>query len=137
MKRFKNIISLVFLLLMSSAYAEDSRVFFIKPSNGDVVDKTFEVVSKWNKSDVMNAYLDAPKKGLDTMIDSKSILEWGKILLNLSKEGLEKRNIKNKTGKDESIFLKSIMNTLLNKKTKASKTIEDFNEKKGIDFFYE
>ena len=101
------------------------------------LDKTFEVVSKWNKSDVMNAYLDAPKKGLDTMIDDKSILEWGKILLNLSKEGLEKRNIKNKSGKDESIFLKSIENTLLNKKTKASKTIEDFNEKKGIDFFYE
>ena len=99
--------------------------------------KTFEVVNKWNKSDLMNAYLDAPKKGLDTMINNKSILEWGKILLNLSKEGLEKRNIKNKTGKDESIFLKSIMNTLLNKKTKASKTIEDFNKKKGIEFFYE
>ena len=44
MKRFKNIISLAFLLLVSSAYAEDYRVFFIKPSNGDVVDKTFEVV---------------------------------------------------------------------------------------------
>ena len=44
MKRFKNIISLAFLLLMSSAYAEDPGVFFIKPSNGDVVDKTFEVV---------------------------------------------------------------------------------------------
>ena len=44
MKQFKNIISLAFLLLVSSAYAEDSRVFFIKPSNGDVVDKTFEVV---------------------------------------------------------------------------------------------
>ena len=44
MKRFTNIISLAFLLLMSSVYAGDSRVFFIKPSNGDVVDKTFEVV---------------------------------------------------------------------------------------------
>ena len=44
MKRFKNIFSLAFLLLVSSAYAEDPRVFFIKPSNGDVVDKTFEVV---------------------------------------------------------------------------------------------
>ena len=30
--------------MASSVYAEDSRVFFIKPSNGDVVDKTFEVV---------------------------------------------------------------------------------------------
>tara|TARA_B100001996_G_scaffold291054_1_gene231265 strand:- start:3459 stop:3887 length:429 start_codon:yes stop_codon:yes gene_type:complete len=44
MKRFKNIISLSFLLLISSVYGEDSSVFFIKPSNGDVVDKTFEVV---------------------------------------------------------------------------------------------
>ena len=101
------------------------------------LEETFEVVNKWNKIDVMNAYLDVPKKGLDTMINSKSILEWGKILLNLSKEGLKKRNIKNKSGKDESIFLKNIENTLLNKKTKATKTIEDFNEKKGIDFFYE
>ena len=48
-----------------------------------------------------------------------------------------KRNIKNKSGKDESIFLKNIENTLLNKKTKAEKIIEDFSEKKGIDFFYE
>ena len=77
----------------------------------------------------MNAYLEAPKKGLATMINNKSILEWSKILLNLSKKGLQKRNIKNKSGKDESIFLKNIENTLLNKKTKAEKIIEDFNDK--------
>ena len=101
------------------------------------LDETYEVINKWNKLDVMNAYLEAPKKGLGTMINNKSILEWSKILLNLSKKGLQKRNIKNKSGKDESIFLKNIENTLLNKKTKAEKTLEDFNEKKGIDFFYE
>ena len=101
------------------------------------LNETYEVINKWNKLDVMNAYLEAPKKGLGTMINNKSILEWSKILLNLSKKGLQKRNIKNKSGKDESIFLKNIENTLLNKKTKAEKIIEDFNEKKGIDFFYE
>ena len=101
------------------------------------LDEVLAVVSKWNKLDVMNAYLEAPKKGLGTMINNKSILEWSKILLNLYKKGLQKRNIKNKSGKDESIFLKNIENTLLNKKTKAEKTLEDFNEKKGIDFFYE
>ena len=101
------------------------------------LDEVLEVVSKWNKQDIMNAYLEAPKKGLSTIINSKSILEWSEVLLNLSKKGLQKRNIKNKSGKDESIFLKSIENTLLNKKTKAEKTLEDFNEKKGIDFFYE
>ena len=101
------------------------------------LDEAYEIINKWNKSDVMNAYVEAPEKGLNTMINNKSILEWSKILLNLSKKGLQKRNIKNKSGKDESIFLKNIENTLLNKKTKAEKTIEDFNEKKGIDFFYE
>ena len=101
------------------------------------LDETYEVINKWNKLDVTNAYLEAPKKGLATLINNKSILEWSKILLNLSKKGLQKRNIKNKSGKDESIFLKNIENTLLNKKTKAEKTLEDFNEKKGIDFFYE
>ena len=101
------------------------------------LDEVLEVVSKWNKQDIMNAYLEAPKKGLSTIINSKSILEWSEVLLNLSKKGLQKRNIKNKSGKDESIFLESIENTLLNKKTKAEKTLEDFNEKKGIDFFYE
>ena len=101
------------------------------------LDEAYEVINKWNKLDVMNAYLEAPKKGLDTMINNKSILEWSEILLNLSKKGLQKRNIKNKSGEDESIFLKSIENTLSSKKTKAENTIEDFNEKKGIDFFYE
>ena len=48
------------------------------------------------------------KKGLNTVINNKTILEWGKIFLNLSKKGLEKRSIKNDSEKDESIFLHSI-----------------------------
>ena len=101
------------------------------------LDETLEVIKKWDKKEVMNAYLEAPKKGLDTMINNKSILKWSEILLNLSKNGLQKRNIKNKSEKDESIFLKSIKNTLSTKKTKSEKMLDDFNEKKGIDFFYE
>ena len=64
-------------------------------------------------------------------------MEWSEVLINISKKRLQKRNIKKKSEKEESIFLKSIEKTLLNKKTKAEKTLEDFNEKKGIDFFYE
>ena len=71
------------------------------------------------------------------MINNKSILEWSKIFLNLSRNGLTKRNIKNNSEKDESIFLKSIENTIANKKTKAEKTIDAFKTKKEINFFYE
>ena len=101
------------------------------------LDESLEIINKWNKQDILNAYIEAPKKGLNTLINNKSILEWSEILLNLSKKGLQKRNIKNKNGKDESVFLESIENTISSKKTKAEKILENFDKKKGINLFYE
>jgi len=52
------------------------------PFNMDYITATFflehlpkkvKVINKWNKLGVMNAYLEAPKKGLATMINNKSI----------------------------------------------------------------
>ena len=51
-------------------------------------------------------------------------------MLNLSKKGLENRNIKNKSGKNESIFLKNVEKTLLDKKSKSEKMIENYNKNK-------
>ncbi|HIM32614.1 MAG TPA: glutamate--cysteine ligase, partial [Pelagibacteraceae bacterium] len=72
-----------------------------------------------------------------TIINNKSILEWGKIFLNLSKKGLEKRSLKNDSGKDESIFLSSVESIINNNKTKAEITIEKFKNKKDLSFLYE
>ncbi len=96
-----------------------------------------DIISKWKGSDVLNAYIDAPKKGLKTILGKKSLLEWGKIFLNLSKKGLEKRSIKNDSGKDESIFLRSVESILVNNKTKAEATIEKFQKGDNLDFLYE
>ena len=71
------------------------------------------------------------------VIENKTILEWGKIFLSLSRKGLEKRSIKNDAGKDESIFLRSVENILANEKTKAEITIEKFQKNKNLDFLYE
>ncbi len=101
------------------------------------LDEAYDIVSKWDTSDILNAYSEAPKKGLNTLIAKKTILEWGKIFLSLSKKGLEKRSIKNDAGKDESIFLKNIENILTNEKTKAEITIEKFQKNKNLDFLYE
>ena len=95
------------------------------------------IVAKWNISEVLNAYINAPKKGLNTLIENKTILEWGKIFLSLSRKGLEKRSIKNDAGKDESIFLRSVESILTNEKTKAEITIEKFQKNKNLDFLYE
>ena len=81
--------------------------------------------------------MEAPKKGLNTIINGKTILEWGKIFLSLSKKGLEKRSVKNDLGKDESIFLRSVEDILTNNKTKADMTIEKFKKDNNLEFLYE
>ena len=90
------------------------------------LDESLDLIKDWKSEDVLKAYLDAPKKGLKTEINGKSILEWGKLLLNISNRGLMDRNFKNKTGNDETIFLKNIEQILQQNKTKAEKTLENF-----------
>ena len=101
------------------------------------LNEAFDIINKWKASDVLNAYVDAPKKGLNTILNNKTLLKWGKIFLNLSKKGLEKRSLKNDSGKDESIFLRSIESIINNNKTKADITIEKFKNNKDLSFLYE
>ena len=101
------------------------------------LDEALEVTSKWNVAEVLNAYKEAPKTGLNTSLNNKTLLEWGKIFLKLSNAGLEKRSIKNEKGKDESEFLRSIEDILMNNKTKADTTVKKFEKNKSLDFMYE
>ena len=101
------------------------------------LDEALEIVNKWSITDVLNSYAKVPKDGLNTVIHSKTLLEWGKIFLQLSKEGLQKRSIKNKEGSDESIFLRSIENTLNNNETKAENSIKKFEKGNSLEFLYD
>ena len=51
----------------------------------------------------MNAYILSSKKGLETELEGKTLHEWSKIFLKLSKKGLIKRNKKNRKNQDETI----------------------------------
>ena len=97
--------------------------FFVGLLYGNI-DEVYQIIKNWNKNEIMNAYFESPKKGLQTEIKGKSFLEWGKIFLDLSKESLLNRNFKNKNNNDESIFLKNIEQIIKEKKTKAEKTLE-------------
>jgi glutamate--cysteine ligase len=101
------------------------------------LDEALEIVNKWSITDVLNAYATAPKDGLNTVIHSKTLLEWGKIFLQLSKEGLQKRSIKNKGGSEESIFLRSVENILNNNETKAENSIKRFEKGNSLEFLYD
>ena len=91
------------------------------------LDEALDVVKNWKNIDILNAYLDAPTKGLKTEINDKSILDWGKILLNLSNEGLLMRNQQNNKGQNETVFLKNIEYILKENKTKAEQALETLN----------
>ena len=101
------------------------------------LDEALEIINKWSIADVLNAYAKAPKDGLNTVINNRTLLELGKIFLQLSKEGLQKRSIKNKGGSEESIFLRSVENILNNNETKAEISIKRFNEGNGLEFLYD
>ena len=101
------------------------------------LDEAFEIIQNWNVYDVLNAYAEAPKKGLNTIINNKKLLEWGKIFLKLSKQGLQKRSFINDNGKDESIFLRNIESILANNETKADIIKKKFLTNKKLEFLYE
>ena len=98
------------------------------------LDETYEIIKDWKKEDVMEAYLNAPKQGLNTLLHNKKLIDWGKKFLDLSKRGLEKRNELNKSGKNETIYLKHIEEIINNKKTRAEMLIEQFNKTKNLSF---
>ena len=89
------------------------------------LDEALHEIKNWKITDVLNAYYEAPKKGLKTEINNKSLRKWGKIFLTLSKKGLSKRNKMNKNKENESIYLKNVENIIKNNKTKAEETIEN------------
>ena len=88
------------------------------------LEESLDIIKKWKTNDILNAYIEAPKKGLKTQINNKSINYWGNVFLKLSKKGLIKRNIINKKKMNETIFLSSVEKILKENKTKAELTIE-------------
>ena len=100
-----------------------SPAFFTGLIYGSLEEAT-DVIKKWEPKEVLNAYFDAPKKGLTTEIHGKKILDWAKIFLDICKSGLNLRDMTNKKGENETIYLKNIENILSEKKTKAEKSIK-------------
>ena len=99
------------------------------------LNEAFEIVSKWKKENIMNAYFESPKKGLDTELEGKKLYEWGKIFLDLSKKGLIERNVINSKGNNETIYRKHVENVINNKKNRAQLLLDKYNKTKNLDFF--
>ncbi len=98
------------------------------------LDETYEIIKYWKKDEVLDAYFNSPKLGLNTSFQNKKLIDWAKIFLDLTRKGLAKRNELNKSGKNETIYLKHVEEIISNKKTRAEMLIEQYNKMKKLDF---
>ena len=101
------------------------------------LDDVYELISKWDKNKIINAYLEAPKKGFNTQLMGKDLLYWASKLLDLSRIGLEKRDIINKSGKNESLFLNHLQKLINNKTTNANHMINKFSKNEDLSELYD
>ena len=101
------------------------------------VDEVYELISSWDKDKIINAYLEAPQKGFNTQLMGKDLLYWSSKLLDLSKKGLEKRDIVNKSGKNETIFLNHLQKVIDNKTTNAHHMIIKFSKDEDLTELYD
>ena len=101
------------------------------------LDEVYELISKWDKDKIINAYLEAPKRGFNTQLMGKDLLYWSSILLKLSKKGLENRDIENKSGKNETLFLRHLQKVIDNKTTNADHMINKFSKNEDLSELYD
>ena len=101
------------------------------------LEETFDVVKNWDSNDILSAYKDAPKNGFKTSLNNKDLYHWSSILIDLGKEGLQKRNLLNKNKSNEVQFLSHLENIILNKNSNAENMLTKFSKDKNLSFFYE
>ena len=101
------------------------------------LEEVYELISKWEKDKIINAYLEAPQKGFNTQLMGKDLLYWASTLLNLSRKGLEKRDILNKSEKNETLFLNHLQKVIDNKTTNADHMISKFSKNEDLTELYD
>ena len=101
------------------------------------LDETYDLISKWDRNKIINAYLEAPKKGFNTELMGKDLFYWTSILLTISKKGLENRDIIGKGGYNETHYLNHLENIINNKITNADHMISEFSKNENLNDLYD
>ena len=101
------------------------------------LNEILDVVNKWDRNDILNAYKSAPQKGLYTPFMGKDILYWTSIIIEISKKGLENRNILNRKNVNEVKFLDHLNSIIKNKKTNADHMINKFSQDENLNELYD
>ena len=101
------------------------------------LDEVHELIATWDNDKIINAYLEAPQKGFNTQLMGKDLLYWSSTLLDLSRKGLENRDVLSKKGNNETVFLNHLQKVIDNKTTNADHMISKFSKNENLDELYD
>ena len=101
------------------------------------LDEAFDLISKWDKNKIINAYLEAPKKGFNTELMGKDLYHWTSIFLEISKKGLQNRDIIGKGGYNETSYLNHLEKIIDNKLTNADHMVAKFSKNENLNDLYD
>ncbi len=107
--------------------------------NDESFDKVNEMVEGWSQDDRNYINSIAPEQGLQTKFNNQTLLEIAQKLFEISKSGLEKRNILDKNQKyNETYYLKDLEKNLSCGMSPSDRLIKKYNTewKKNIKYLY-
>ena len=95
--------------------------------DNDALNEAESLANSWSLEMYNKAYKEVPKYGLDLLINKRSINDYAKELIAISKRGLKKRSMLDATGNDESGYLNQLEEITRSGKNQAKKMLSIWN----------
>ena len=95
------------------------------------------LAKSWSFDMYKKAYEEVPIKGLDLIINKRSINDHAKDLIAISKRGLKKRNFLDGTGNDESGYLNQLEEITHTGNSQAKKMLSMWNNNEPLKSIYD
>ena len=106
--------------------------------DGEALNEAESFANSWTLEMYHKAYKEVPLKGLDLIVNNKSIKDYAKELITISKKGLKNRKMHDSSGNDETGYLNQLEEIANSGKNQAAEMLSILNNsKEAINEIYE
>ncbi|MGZ5837027.1 MAG: glutamate--cysteine ligase [Xanthobacteraceae bacterium] len=91
------------------------------------LDAAWDLVKDWNAAERQQLRDDVPRLGFKATIRGRSLLDLSRDTLALARAGLRKRNRRDRSGADETVYLTPLDEIVARGKTRAEEMLEKYN----------
>ena len=92
------------------------------------LDSSWDLIKDFDVDKIQDLRLEIIKNGFKSSFGNSTVLSLATSVLNLSNEGLKRRNVLNRNGQDESIFLNPLRKIIETERTPSDELIKKFLE---------